>query len=356
MSDVEEKIQEEIKAKKSNIQMGFSGLQGETVFPSDSPKEKEKNPSYRVSYTMIDHQTRIESINKQVGDIISSINIDATEDRHIHVMCQLLHELSENQNEKADNFYTGNMPIQEVSIWTENNNQLKTKTPVIKISQQRYYQIFRNANRIGGNDIKTINKSLNDFSKKHFKMTLQIPMGKNSKGEHTFDVFIHDAPLFQVVRIYTSVTGEEIVSIEDENPELLKQKGEFLFTLHPILRHYIETNYINYPIDLYPRIQEVLGGKKQTISIIQLRNWLMKQLRNIKLGKYPEHIEINENNLNKLLGLEKKIKNREYKRANERRNEAIDVLKKVGLIFSCNEVMGKEGQKKYIFHINKDFE
>ena len=82
----------------------------------------------------------------------------------------------------------------------------------------------------------------------------------------------------------------------------------------------------------------------------------MKQLRNIKLGKYSEHIEINENNLNKLLGLEKKIKNREYKRANEIKNEAIKVFKKLGLIFSCSEVIGKEGQKKYIFHINKDFE
>jgi hypothetical protein len=227
MSDVEEKIQEEIKAKKSNIQMGFSGLQGETVFPSDSPKEKEKNPSYRVSYTMIDQQTRIESINKQVGDIINGIHLDATEDRHIHVMCQLLHELSENQNEKADNFYTGNIPIQEISLWTKNSNQFKTKAPVIKISQQKYYQIFRNTNRIGGNDIKTINKSLNDFSKKHFEMTLRVPMGKNSKGEHVFDVFVNDAPLFQVVKIYTNVTGEEIVSIEDENPELLKQKGSF---------------------------------------------------------------------------------------------------------------------------------
>jgi hypothetical protein len=88
----------------------------------------------------------------------------------------------------------------------------------------------------------------------------------------------------------------------------------------------------------------------------QLRNWLMKQLRNIKLGKYPEHIDINENNLNKLLGLENKIKNHEHKRANEIKNEAIDVLKKLGLILSCDETTGKEGQKKYTFHINKDFE
>ena len=245
MSDVEVKNQDEKEAGGLNVEFGLSGFKEKNQFPSDPTKEKEKNPSYRVSYTMIDHQTRIESINKQVGDIISSINLDATEDRHIHVMCQLLHELSENQNEKADNFYTGNMPAQEMDIWTENNNQFKTKTPVIKISQQRYYQVFRNAIKIGGNDIKIINKSLNELSKKHFKMTLKIP-----KGENIFEVKIFDDPLFRVVKIYTNVTGEEIVSIEDENPELLKQKGEFLFTLHPILRHYIETNYINYPIDL----------------------------------------------------------------------------------------------------------
>ncbi len=100
------------------------------------------------------------------------------------------------------------------------------------------------------------------------------------------------------------------------------------------------------------------GGQSKyiTSSILALRNYLMMQLRNIRMRKDDiAIIEINNDKLYNLLKLNKYITQGRKRLAIESKEKAIEVCKRIGLILSCTETTGKEGQLKHIFHFNKDF-
>ena len=161
-----------------------------------------------------------------------------------------------------------------------------------------------------------------------------------------------------MVKVVRGVTEKDIIKIDKGDTNIRKEKGEFIFTLHPIFRHHIQNNYVNLPHDLYERMKQATGGQSKYItpSMIALRNYLLMQLRNIKLRKDDvAAIEINNDKLYTLLKLNKYTKVRQHARAREAKDKSIEVFKKIGLILNCTETVGREGQLKHIFYLNKDF-
>lgn len=321
----------------------------------------DKTPTFRVPYNLMEMQSQYKE--EVISEIILGIELTVAEDNHIYTMSKLLHDKSENKDEKSPDFYLGNTRTTESDSMTSfrlaNNKQIITqKAPQYVVSQQEYYEAYLNQKRPGGKDIKDINKGLDSLSQKSFALKIPHPIGKNKNGEDLYDYYEGIDRLFKVAKVVRGVTEKDITKIDEGDTNLRKEKGEFIFTLHPIFRHHIQNNYVNLPRDLYERMKQAAGGysKYITPSIIALRNYLLMQLRNIKLRKDDTAtIEINNDKLYTLLKLNKYLKVRQPARARETKDKAIEVFKKIGLILNCIETIGREGQLKHILRLNKDF-
>jgi hypothetical protein len=324
------------------------------------PEANGKTTPFRVPYNLMEMRTQDKE--EIMNEIILGIELTVSEDRHIHTMSKLLHDKSENKDENSPDFYLGNTKTVDqdiVSYQLANNKQIvRQAAPQYIVSQQEYCEAYLGQKRPGGKDIKDINKGLDDLSEKRFAIRISHPIGKNKNGETLYDYYEGMEQLFYVRRRVPGVTEKDIIKIDNGDTNIRKEKGEFILKLHPIFRHHIQNNYVNFPHDLYERMKQAAGGQSKYItpSIIALRDYLLMQLRNAKLRKDDAAIiEINNDKLYTRLKLNKYIKVRQHARARDTKDKAIEVFKKIGLILSYAETIGKEGQLKHIIHLNKDF-
>lgn len=326
--------------------------------PIQLPDGKGKTPSFRVPYNLMEMQSQYKE--ELIDEIILGIDLSVAEDRHLITISKLLHDKSENKDQSSPNFYLGNndptkCEIMELEIKENEQLIIQGKMPKFTVSQREYYKAYLNGKEPGGNDIKGVNQCLNSLAQKSFALRMSHPVGKDKKGNTLYDYYEGIDRLFSIVKVVRGITQTDITKIDNGNTALRNEKGEFIFSLHPIFRHAIENSYVSISHDFYERMVEAAGGKI-TPAIIALRNYLLLQLRRIKKNKPQEKdsFDLDNKNLYSLLRLKGRLK-KDKKDAIKSKNKTIQTFINLGLLIEVKEDKNVDGQMKHIFILNKDF-
>ncbi|KKN14874.1 hypothetical protein LCGC14_0991630 [marine sediment metagenome] len=167
--------------------------------------------------------------------------------------------------------------------------------------------------------------------------------------EWTTDIIEDYCPMIRVLKYYSNLTSKEEEEVEKGKAIV---KGEYILMLNPILTEQIESKYVEFPDDIEYRTK-IASGSHLSVSeaVRRLRDWLIHEI-----SAKRHKIEINEETLLQRLILTKYLKRREKKRAFEQLKQAIFVSQQLGIILRHEKTVGKYGQTKYIFELNKDFE
>src|SRR5262249_19887245 len=121
---------------------------------------------------------------------------------------------------------------------------------------------------------------------------------------------------------------------------------------NPIFTDQIDTKFIEFPEDTNRRLVIAAGGHRKVTASMQI---LMEYaLREISAKRCK--LEINEENLPKILGLENEIKQRKSKKIRERVKKDIEAITNLGLILHSELIPNSTGGKKWVFILNKEYE
>jgi len=125
--------------------------------------------------------------------------------------------------------------------------------------------------------------------------------------------------------------------------------NEIDISLNPIFTDQIDSKFVEFPIDLNRRLITSAGHHNRvTESLNILLEWVFRE---ISSKRY--RVEINEENLPTILGLEKDLKARKT-RTNNRILEDINILIKLGLLLNWEKHPNATGGIKWVFHVNKE--
>lgn len=329
----------------------------------------DKGKKYRQSGHLIDQKLKCNLQDQQMSlfDILSpetkqkieeskievkaeGIKLTYAENKLVHALNLLLHDKSQNIDPKRENYYTGNAPFEIVPYGIPDHT---AKAPVIKFKPAELYKAFTGTTKYSGSDIKFIISTLYQLESK--KMLIKYDRVKKiregNKVKTLTDRIEDFQSLIKIISIMADLTESEKANLEKGDTSIREAKGEIIIALNPIFTDQIDTKFIEFPEDTNRRLVIAAGGhRKVTASMQTLMEYV---LREISAKRYK--LEINAENLPKILGLENEVKNQRGKRLKERVDRDIQAIVNMGIILSSELVPNSTGGMKWIFLLNKDY-
>lgn len=304
-------------------------------------------------FDLIHDETRHKIDESKIEVKTQGIRLTPPEDKMLKAINKLLHEKSENKNEDADDFYSANDAESELIPYGGKGQ--RAKAAVLRLAPTELYKAYLDKNDYSGDDIKYIKKILYDLANKKF-LIIYDRKRKDKNGKTVTDRIEDFQPLIKLVSYMEGLSDTELKKLDHGDSEsgdkIRERKGELVMGLNPIFIDQINTKYIEYPADINKRTTIAAGGHLHlSESMIVLRDYMLREIS----SKHFE-VEINEEKLPYILRLDNYIKSHRKKIIAERIFGAIECVKKLGIIQNVEKVVGAEGQMKYIFKLNKNFE
>lgn len=330
--------------------------------------DKKKFSKFRQSGHLTDQTLKYSDPNKQQLSLFDSLDIETeekikkseieikaegirlspAEDKILKALSRLVHEKSGNLLNNPQNSLSNKDPNFQMSSYGGKEQQ--AMAPVLKISPAELYKAYLDRNDYSGEEIKFIKKTLYDLSQKKFLIIYDRK--RQEKGKKVTDRIEDFQNLIKIMSYIEGLSDTELKKLDEGDTVIREKRGELIIGLNPIFIDQISTKYIEYPSDINKRTTIAAGGHKSvTESMIILRDYM---LREMSAGRYRP--EINEEKLPYVLHLEGYIKRRKKKQIAERIAGAINAVKNLGIIKDVEITTGAEGQLKYIFILNSDFE
>lgn len=336
-------------------------------------KEHKKHSTFRHSGHLVDQKLRhsdpsksnpslLELLSKETIDKmekhssidvrIEGIRLTPPQDKLINALVKLLHEKSENKDVKSEHFYGGNVKSELVPYGGDGK---KARSAAIRIFPSELYKAYMDSDDYSGADIKFIKGVLQETAAQKFPIIYDARREiKNEKGkkEVRIDRIEDFQSLIKIINFFEGLTEDEIQKLDKGNKEIREKRGELIIALNPILTDQINTKYVEYPFDINKKTVIAAGGHRRvTESMIALRDYMFREISNKRFA-----VEINEDRFLCILKLDNYIRAGRKKLIQERVSGAIQFGKNLGLIEDYERVIGAQGQWKYIFGLNKNFE
>lgn len=279
------------------------------------------------------------------------IRLTASEDRLLNAIYGLLKDKSENKDSESETFYKGNYESKDMVPHGNDN----VKPAHIRIIPAELYKAYLGNEDYSGKEIKDINKTLEALAEKRFLMkydrTRIVQVGR--KTETRTDRIEMFKRLIEIVKYTRDLTDAELARLDKGDDRIRQAKGELIIALNPILTDQINTKWVEYPSNINRRTILAAGGDHRSVTqaIVTLRDWALRELS----LKHPT-FQINAEKLPYILKLDKYVDQGRKKLITETIEKAIQACKNLNLITEVKEAKGAEGQIKYVFYLNKDFE
>lgn len=279
------------------------------------------------------------------------IRLTASEDRLLTALYSLLKDKSESKDADSKKFYAGNYETTEVVPFGGEN----VKRPHLRIVPAELYKAYLGNEDYSGQEIKDINKTLSSLAEKRFLMTYDrvrtVQVGKRT--ENRTDRIEMFKRLIEIVRYTRDLTDAELAKLDNGDERIRQAKGELIIALNPILTDQINSKYVEYPQDMNRRTVIAAGGHPSNVTqaINTLRDYMLREL---SAKRYE--CQINADKLPYLLKLDKYVTQGRKKLLRETIEKAIQTCKSLNLILEVVVAKGAEGQDKYTFTLNRDFE
>jgi hypothetical protein len=279
------------------------------------------------------------------------IRLTSSEDRLLNAIYSLLKDKSENKNSDSERFYRGNHETTEVVPFGGG----EVKPVHIRLVPADLYKAYLGNEDYSGKEIRDINKTLASLAEKRFLMTYDrvrtVKIGK--KTENRTDRIEMFKRLIEIVKYTRDLTDEELAKLDKGDERIRQAKGELIIALNPIITDQINSKYVEYPPDINRRTIIAAGGDHRNVThaITQLREWCLRELSNKRY-----ECQINANKLPYVLHLDNYVKQGRKKLISETIDKAIQTCKSLHLILEVVVTKGVEGQDKYTFILNRDFQ
>jgi hypothetical protein len=266
-------------------------------------QEKENQPSLFDSLAPEEKGELIESKVTFVG-----ISLQPNEDRLLSAIQRLLSKSN----------YKGNTAPKKNRY---NKGGRKTFSPVLTVTPHDLFSAYTSKSVYSGKEQQNTLKALGGliYKKFYWSYSRKEEDGVNSQVRH----------LGSLVTDYKEINRED-------GKKLLE------LTISPILVDQIETHYVLYPEDIANLTAQHCPGKVLP-AVNRLRDYLAIQVHYQKSKKSLE-VKIGYEKLLYTLELDKYIKRREKKRAEEYLQRAVDTCKNAGAILSFEIKQGKTGE------------
>ena len=292
-------------------------------------------------------KTKIEKYEFEVKSV--GIRLSPPEDRLLNALQKLLHQKSQNYKPNSSDYYKGNLAANIILFGKE-----KKESPRIRLKPGELYRAYLDNDRYSGVDIKLIRETLMNLSAKKFLMKFdrKRQVEKNGKIQTLTDRIEEFQSLIHVIKYTEGIEESELNEINSGNDSVFDSRGELIIALNPILIEQINSKYIEYPSDINKRMLIAAGHHRRvTEAVILLRDYMLRELSSKRTT-----IEINQDRLAHQLQLHNFIAARQKKRVEKKVEDAINVVKNLGLLTDVKLVEGSGGQLKYIFSLNPNFE
>jgi hypothetical protein len=277
------------------------------------------------------------------------IRLTPSEDRLVKALSKLVHEKCINLV-MSNPDYSVSTPDSNFQLSSYGGNEQKARAPTLRISPAELYKAYLDRDKYSGEEIKFIKKLLEELSQKKF--LIQYDRKRQVKGKTVTDRIEDVQSLIKIMSYIEGLSDSELKKLNEGDTQIREKKGELIIGLNPIFLDQINTKYIEYPSDISKRTAIAAGGHLcVTESIIVLRDYM---LREISAKRFRS--EINEENLPYILRLDGYIKRRKKKQIEEKTSNAIQAVMNLGIIQGFEKVTGANGQQKYVFTLNNEFE
>lgn len=326
-------------------------------------KEKKRVPGkHRVGRKYIDQKLKkessfdpllpatIEKIKSKNSTVTAyGIKLTPSEDKLMNALLKLLYEKSENKDTKSDQYYAGNEESKLVPFGDK-----ILRSAVLRIRPAELIKEYLGKDDYSGKEIEIVNSVLAGLSEKKF--LIQSDESRKVETKNGIETRTNRTEGYQALinidSFFEDMSDKEVTILNSGDKAFRKKREDLKIALHPILTDQISSKYIEYPTDIDKRTEIASGGiRKVTKSIIDLRDYMMREINQDRYNPV-----INESTLIEQLRLTDLVKQGHSKRAMLRINEAIEANIKLGLILERKKATGKEGQVKYVFKLNPDFE
>lgn len=340
------KIIEEVSKPRRTKKIRHAGHFADSKLQYSYPKDGQLSFFDTLSPATKD---KIESSNVEVKAI--GVKLTPAEDKLINAIYKLLHDKSENQDEKSDLFYGGNEPGQLILYGGEDQ---KARSAFLRIKPSELYEEYLGSDTYSGKEISNVKQVLHGICEKKFLIRYdrkrKIKCG--NKIENRTDRIEEFQNLIKVVSYIEGMTDTEVDNLNKGELAIQERRGELIIALNPILTDQISSKYIEYPMDINQRTMIASGGHLHvTESINALRDYMLREISN---KRYK--CEINVGRLPYILRLDNYVKSHRKKLIQERINGAINASKNLGIILNYEIQEGYLGQLKYVFTLNENFE
>lgn len=310
-------------------------------------REPKKNEQLTL-FDLLSPETKEKIVESRIEIKAEGIRLTPVEDKIIKAINKLLHEKSEHIDISSDAFYKGNASSNDLTLYGGNGQ--KARPAMLRLYPAELYKAYLDKEDYSGQDIKFIKKNLHELSQKKFLIVYDRK--RKVDGKNVTDRIEDFQNLIKIISYIEGLSDSDLIKLEAGDLELREKRGELIIGLNPIFIDQITSKYIEFPSDINKRTTIAAGGHFcVTESIIVLRDYMLRELSN---KRYT--VEINEERLPCLLRLENYVKNRKKTLISERISGAISAVKNLGIINEFVKTTGAQGQTKYIFHLNKDFE
>ncbi len=361
------KLKDDFKASLLNIDKEKGITVAKIEFILDSLKKPLKSQKYRQSGHLVDGKLKynmpdrpslfdslmpetIQKIEESKLEVkVEGIKLTPPENKLTHALNFILHEKSQNKNTKAGNFYSGNLPSQIVPYGND-----KQKAAVLKFKPAELYKAYMGKDDYSGADIQYINTVLYQLeSKKVLIKYDRIKKIKNGKKEEFLTDRIEDfQSLIKIISFIPDLTIEEKEMLDKGDSSIRETKGEMIIALNPIFTDQIDTKFIEFPADTNRKLVIAAGGHNKVTSSMQtLMEWMLREL-----SAKRKKIEINEETLPYMLGLENYLNQGRKKKLNERIDKDVQAMINLGILLEFSKQPNSIGGMKWVFHINPDYE
>lgn len=314
-------------------------------------KLKYQSPSQPSLFDLIMPETKQKIEESRIEVKAEGIKLTYAENKLVHSLNLLLYEKSQNSDPKADNFYGGNAPTELVPYGLPDH---QARAPILKFRPAELYKAFTGTSKYSGADVKFIINTLHQLEDKKVLIKYdRVKKVKDGNKTKTLTDRIEDfQSLIKIVSFIPDLSDSEKTALDEGDSSIREARGEIIIALNPIFRDQIDTKFIEFPEDTNRRLVIAAGGhKKVTASMQTLMEYA---LREISAKRY--RLEINEDNLTRILGLENNLKQKRNKRLQERISKDIQAIINIGLIVQSELVPNSVGTMKWIFLLNKDYE
>ena len=332
-------------SSKNAVKIRHSGHFIDQKLKYESPKQSQLTLFDSLQSNAL--KTKIEKYEYSVTSV--GVRLTPPEDKLLNALQKLLHKKSQNRMTENPDYYKGNMPVGLVHFGKE-----KAESPRLRIKPAELYKAYLDRDRYSGDEVKYIRDTIMNLSSKKFllKFDRKRKVKKGNTIQTLTDRIEEFQSLIHVIKYTEGMSENELQKTNSGDSSIFDQKGELIIGFNPLLVDQINAKYVEYPSDINKRMILAAGGHRfVTEAMNLLRDYMLRELSSKRT-----HSEIYEDRLLHLLKFHKMLKNRQYKRASQKAEKAIQAIKNLGLILDTEIVDGAQGQKKYIFTLNASFQ